>query len=168
MISRHIITDILFVVILIVLQIFFLNKLIILGKYYPIFFPIYVMFYPFYRDRFVFLGTSFLLGLGIDMFLGTWGINAFVTTFLAFIRTIIFRTSSDSALEFFTFEVLSWFRFLGFILMNLLVHQLMVQFIEYFKFSRMLDVLVDVLITTGYSFVFVLFYVIIFKIKQKV
>lgn len=168
MISRNILTDIIFIVVLVVLQIFLFNRLNIFGKYPPIIYPIYVMFYPFYRDKFTFLGTSFLLGLGIDMFLGTWGINAFATTFLAYIRTVIFKKSSDSALDFYTFEVLPWMRFLGFILLNLLVHQLLVQLLEYFKLSRILDLLIDVLITTAYSFVFILFYIIIFKIKQKV
>lgn len=104
-----------------------------MGKYPPIIYPIYVMFYPFYRDKFQFLGTSFLLGLGMDVFLGTWGINAFATTLMAFTRTVIFRSSSDSTSDFFSFESLQWTQFLGFILTNLFLHQFLVQFIEYFK-----------------------------------
>ena len=168
MISRNILTDILFIVILVILQVFLLNRILIMGKYPPIVYPIYVMFYPFYRDKFQFLGTSFLLGLGMDVFLGTWGINAFATTLIAFTRTVIFRSSSDSTSDFFSFESLQWAQFLGFILTNLFLHQFLVQFIEYFKLSRALDVLINISITTVYSFVFVLFYVLIFKIKQRV
>lgn len=168
MISRNIITDILFIVILVVLQIFLLNRIILFGKYSPVIFPVYVMFYPFYRNKFQFLGMSFLLGLGIDMFLGTWGINAFATTFIAFIRTLLFRTSTESELDVFSFQSLQWHQFLGFIFLNLLIHQFLAQSIEYFKFSRILDMLLNVLITTAISFVFILFYVLIFKIKQKV
>ena len=159
MISRNILTDILFIVILVILQVFLLNRILIMGKYPPIVYPIYVMFYPFYRDKYQFLGTSFLLGLGMDMFLGT---------LIAFVRTVIFRSSSDSTSDFFSFESLQWTQFLGFILTNLFLHQFLVQFIEYFKLSRALDVLINVSITTAYSFVFVLFYVLIFKIKQRV
>ena len=165
MISRNIITDILFIVILVVLQIFLLNRIVLFGKYSPVVFPVYVMFYPFYRNKFQFLGMSFLLGLGIDMFLGTWGINAFATTFIAFIRTLLFRTSTESVLDVFS---LQWHQFLGFIFLNLLIHQFLAQSIEYFKFSRILDMLLNVLITTAISFVFILFYVLMFKIKQKV
>jgi hypothetical protein len=168
MISRNILTDILFIVVLVILQVFLLNRILIMSKYPPILYPIYVMFYPFYRDKFQFLGTSFLLGLGMDMFLGTWGINAFATTLIAFVRTVIFRSSSDSTSDFFSFESLQWTQFLGFILTNLFLHQFLVQFIEYFKLSRALDVLINISITTAYSFVFVLFYVLIFKIKQRV
>ena len=156
MISRNILTDVLFIVILVILQVFLLNRILIMGKYPPILYPIYVMFYPFYRDKYQFLGTSFLLGLGMDMFLGTWGINAFATTLM------------DSTSDFFSFESLQWTQFLGFILTNLFLHQFLVQFIEYFKLSRALEVLINISITTVYSFVFVLFYVLIFKIKQRV
>ena len=166
MISRNIITDILFIVILVVSQIFLLNRIILFGKYSPVIFPVYVMFYPFYRNKFQFLGASFLLGLG--MFLGTWGINAFATTFIAFIRTLLFRTSTESELDVFSFQSLQWHQFLGFIFLNLLIHQFLAQSIEYFKFSRILDMLLNVLITTAISFVFILFYVLMFKIKQKV
>ena len=59
-------------------------------------------------------------------------------------------------------------QFLGFIFMNILMHQLLVQGIEYFKFSRLLEIMIDVLMTSLLSFVFIVFYVLIFKIKQKV
>lgn len=168
MVSRNIITDILFLVILVILQIFLLNRITILDKYSPILYSVFVMFYPFNRDKFQFLGLSFLLGLGIDMFMGTWGINSFATVFIAFIRTLIFRTSSESSSDFFSFENLEWIQFLGFIFTNILIHQFLVQTIEYFKLSRILEVFLDILITSVFSFVFILFYVLIFKIKQKV
>lgn len=168
MISRNILTDFLFIGIFVVLQVFLLNRLVIFDKYAPVLFPVYVMFYPFNRDEYHFLGTSFLLGLGVDVFLGTWGINACATTFIAFIRTMLFRTSTDSNSDFFSFEMMSWTQFLGFIFLNVLVHQFLVQSIEYFKLSRILEVFLDIIATTIYSYIFVLFYVLIFKIKQKI
>ena len=168
MISRNIVTDILFIAILVVLQVFIFNRIVVMGKYVPILYLVFVMFYPFNRDRFQFLGLSFLLGVSIDMFAGTWGINAFSTVFIAFIRIQIFKTSSDSDSDFFSFETLQWMQFLGFIFMNVLVHQLLVQMIEYFKFSRLLEIMIDALMTSILSFVFIVFYVLIFKIKQKV
>lgn len=168
MISRNIVTDILFIAILVVLQVFIFNRIVVMDKYVPILYLVFVMFYPFNRDRFQFLGLSFLLGVSIDMFAGTWGINAFATVFIAFIRIQIFKTSSASDSDFFSFETLQWMQFLGFIFMNVLVHQLLVQMIEYFKFSRLLEIMIDALMTSILSFVFIVFYVLIFKIKQKV
>lgn len=169
MISRNIFTDLVFSILLVALQIFLFNRFAIAGGYTPIIYPVLVLFYPFYRNQYVFLGISFLLGLGVDAFLGTWGINAFATTIIAYFRTLIFRTSVDSgATDSFSFQSIRWSQFLFFIFFSLFIHQFLVQFIEFFKFSRVLEISLNILITSVVSFIFVLLYVLIFKIKQKV
>lgn len=168
MISRNLFTDILSIALLVALQIFLLNRITIAGKYSPVLFPVFVMFFPFYRNQFQFLGASFLLGLSIDAFLGSWGINAFATTLIAFYRSVIFRTSTETSTDFFSFQSLNWLQFLGFIFSSLFIHQLLVQYIEFFKFSRFFEVLLNILFTTLISFIFVILYVLLFKIKQKV
>lgn len=168
MISRNIATDILMIVLLTALQIFVLNRITLFGKYTPVLYPVFVMFYPFFRNKFVFLGLSFLLGLAVDAFLGTWGINAFATTIIAYFRTIIFRTSTDTSTDFFSFQSLQWSQFILFILSSIFFHQLVVQFLEFFKLSRFFEVFFNILATSLISFVFILIYALAFKIKQKV
>lgn len=168
MISKNIATDILLMAILVALQIFILNRITLFGKYTPVMYPLFVMFYPFFRNRYVFLALSFLLGLGIDSFLGTWGINAFATTLLAYFRTLIFRTSTDTSTDFFSFDSLQWSQFLLFILSSIFLHQLVVQYLEFFKFSRFFEILLNVVITSVISFLCILLYALAFKIKQKV
>ena len=168
MISRSIATDILMIALLTALQIFVLNRITLFGKFTPVLYPVFVMFYPFFRNRYVFLGLSFLLGLAVDAFLGTWGINAFATTIIAYFRTIIFRTSTDTSTDFFSFQSLQWSQFLFFILSSIFFHQLTVQFLEFFKLSRFFDVFFNILATSLISFVFILIYALAFKIKQKV
>ena len=168
MISRSIATDILMIALLTALQIFVLNRITLFGKFTPVLYPVFVMFYPFFRNRYVFLGLSFLLGLAVDAFLGTWGINAFATTIIAYFRTIIFRTSTDTSTDFFSFQSLQWSQFLFFILSSIFFHQLTVQFLEFFKLSRFFDVFFNILATSLISFLFILIYALAFKIKQKV
>lgn len=168
MISRSIFTDFLVIAFLIALQIFVLNRITLFGKYTPVVYPVFVMFYPFFRNRFVFLALSFLLGLGVDAFLGTWGINAFATTIVAYFRTVIFRTSTDTSTDFFSFESLQWSQFVLFIISSIFLHQLIVQYVEFFKFSRVFEVFLNILVTSIISFVFILIYALAFKIKQKV
>lgn len=168
MISRSIFTDILLMAFLIALQIFVLNRIRLFGEYTPVIYPVFVMYYPFFRNKFQFLALSFLLGLGIDAFLGTWGINAFATTAVAYFRTLIFRTSTDTTTDFFSFSSLQWPQFLLFILTSILFHQLLVQYIEFFKLSRFFLILLDVVIASIISFIFILLYTLIFKIKQRV
>ncbi len=168
MISRSLFTDFLQIVALIALQIFVLNRITLFGQYTPVLYPVFVMFYPFFRNRFVFLALSFLLGLGIDAFLGTWGINALATTIVAYFRTVIFRTSTDTSTDFFSFDSLQWSQFVLFILSSIFMHQLIVQYVEFFKFSRFFEVFLNILVTSLISFVFILIYALAFKIKQKV
>ncbi|KIA84566.1 rod shape-determining protein MreD [Kaistella solincola] len=168
MISRTLFTDILLIVLLIALQVFVLNRITLFGKYTPVIYPVFVMFYPFFRNKYQFLLLSFLLGLGVDAFLYTWGINAFATTVIAYFRTLIFRTSTDTSTDFFSFQSLQWSQFLFFILMSILIHQFLVQYIEIFKFSRFFDVFLNVLATSAISFIFIFIYALAFKIKQKV
>lgn len=168
MISRTVFSDIIFAGLLVVLQIFLFNKLTLSGGSFPVFYTVFIFFYPFYRNKYIFLLLSFFLGLAVDAFLGTWGINAFATVFIAYFRTLIFRTSTESSSDMFSFQALSWSQFLGYVTASIFIHQLFVQLIEYFKFSRFLEVLYNVSITSLYSFAFVLLYVLIFRIKQKV
>lgn len=168
MISRTLFTDILIIVMLIALQIFVLNRITLFGKFTPVIYPVFVMFYPFFRNRYQFLALSFLLGLGIDAFLYTWGINAFATTMIAYFRTLIFRTSTDTSTDFFSFQSLQWSQYLFFILASIFLHQFLVQNIEFFKPSRFFEILLNIVITSGISFIFILLYSMAFKIKQKI
>lgn len=168
MISRTLFTDILIIVLLIALQIFVLNRITLFGKYTPVLYPVFVMFYPFFRNKFQFLVLSFLLGLGIDSFLYTWGINAFATVMIAYFRTLIFRTSTDTSTDFFSFQTLQWSQYLFFIFSSIFLHQFLVQYIEFFKLSRIFEIFINILATSAISFIFILLYSLAFKIKQKV
>lgn len=167
MISRTLFTDIIMIVLLVALQIFVLNRITLFGKYTPVLYPVFIMFYPFFRNKFQFLALSFILGLGIDAFLYTWGINAFATTLIAYFRTLIFRTSTDTSTDFFSFQSLQWGQFLLFIGSSIFFHQLLVQYIEFFKLSRFFEIFLNVLATSAISFIFILIYALAFKIKQK-
>ena len=168
MISRTLFTDLLIIALLVALQIFVLNRITLFGKFTPVIYPVFVMFYPFFRNKYQFLALSFLLGLGIDSFLYTWGINAFATTIIAYYRTIIFRTSTDTSTDFFSFQSLQWTQYLLFILSSIFFHQLLVQYIEFFKFNRVFEIFFNVLATSAISFIFILMYALAFKIKQKI
>lgn len=168
MISRSIFTDILLIAFLVALQIFVLNRITLFGEYTPVLYPVFVLYYPFFRNKFQFLALSFCIGLAVDAFLGTWGINAFATTAIAYFRTVIFRTSTDTTTDFFSFDSLQWPQFLLFILSSIFFHQLLVQYLEFFKFSRFFSILLNVIVSSAISFIFILIYTLIFKIKQRI
>ena len=168
MISRTLFTDLLMIVLLIALQIFVLNRIMLFGKYTPVLYPVFVMFYPFFRNKFQFLALSFILGLGIDAFMYTWGINTFATVMIAYFRTLIFRTSTDTSTDFFSFQTLQWSQYFFFIFSSIFLHQFLVQSIEFFKLSRLFEIFINILATSAISFVFIVLYALAFKIKHKV
>ena len=168
MISRTLFTDLLMIVLLIALHIFVLNRFMLFGKYTPVLYPVFVMFYPFFRNKFQFLALSFILGLGIDAFMYTWGINTFATVIIAYFRTLIFRTSTDTSTDFFSFQSLQWTQYLFFIFSSIFLHQFIVQSIEFFKLSRLFEIFINIIATSAISFVFIVLYALAFKIKQKV
>jgi rod shape-determining protein MreD len=169
MITRSLFTDFLAIALLVALQIFVLNRIVLFGKYTPVMYPAFVMFYPFFRNKFQFLALSFILGLAIDAFLGTWGINAFSTTIIAYFRTMIFRSSTDTSTDFFSFDSLLWTQFIGYIFSSIWLHQFFVQYLEFFKFNfKILEILLNISITAIISFIFILLYALMFRIKQKV
>ena len=166
--SRSIFTDFILMICLAAVQIFLLNRIPLFDKYIPVLYPVFVLFYPFFRNKFVFLFLSFLLGLSIDIVLGTWGINAFATVAIAYFRTLIFRTSTETSTDFFSFLTLNWSQFLLFIFLSIFIHQFLVQYLEFFKLSRLFEVFINVLMTSVISFVFIFIYALVFRIKQKV
>lgn len=166
--SRSILTDIILIISLAAIQIFVLIRIPLFGKYIPVLYPVFVLFYPFFRNKFVFLGLSFLLGLIIDIALGTWGINAFATVSIAYFRTLIFRRTTETSTDFFSFLTLNWSQFSLFIFLSIFIHQFLVQYLEFFKLSRLLEVFFNVLMTSIISFVFIFIYALAFRIKQKV
>ena len=168
MVSRNVFSDIVLIAILVVVQIFLLNRITLFGRFIPVLYPVFVLFYPFFRNNFQFLALSFLLGLSIDAFLGTWGINALATTTVAYFRMLIFRTSTDTSTDFFSFQSLQWLQFVVFILTSIFIHQLIVQYVEFFKFDRFFEILLNVVFTSLVSFVFIIAYALAFKIKQKI
>lgn len=168
MISRNIITDIFAMAVLVLFQVFILNRMSIDGKYIPVLYPVFVMFYPFYRNKYIYLIFSFLLGLGVDAFIGTWGINAFATTMIAYFRTELFQSSVTDDADSFSFRSIQWTQFAFFIFINIFIHQLLVQYIEFFKLNHLLDVFINVLITSLISAIFILLYALVFRVKEKV
>lgn len=168
MISRNIFTDAMMIAMLVALQIFLFNRIDIAGKFTPVIYPIFVLFYPFYRNQYVFLFSSFFIGITVDAFLGTWGINALATTLIAYFRTLIFKTSTEVSSDIFSFQNLMWSQFLFYIFSSIIVHQLLVQSIEFFKLSRFFEVFFNIIISSLISIVFVLLYTFAFKIKEKV
>ena len=72
--------------ILMLMQVLIFNNINLFGYTNPLIYIAFVFYYPLHKERSLFLFLSFLLGLSIDFFSNTGGINAAATLFIAYIR----------------------------------------------------------------------------------
>lgn len=73
------------------LQIFIFSSIQLLGYGTPFLFLFFILFLPLTTKRWLVLVLSFALGLCIDFFVGTYGLYAIASTFIAFIRIPLLR-----------------------------------------------------------------------------
>lgn len=76
-------------VLLVLLQVLVFNHVTLFGVASPLIYVYFVIKLPFGRNRFYVILLSFLMGLIIDIFLNTPGVNAAAITIVATLRVII-------------------------------------------------------------------------------
>ena len=81
--------EIIWFVILVLLQVLLFNRIIVFGVAAPILYIYFLIKLPYGRNRFYVIISAFLLGLVIDIFLNTPGMNAAATTIVATFRSIL-------------------------------------------------------------------------------
>ncbi len=81
--------EILLFVILALLQVLLLNRISIFGFAVPILYIYFLIKLPYGRNKFYVIISGFLLGLVVDIFLNTPGMNAAATTIVAALRSVI-------------------------------------------------------------------------------
>ena len=90
---------------LILIQIIVLNNILFLGYINPFLYILFIMVFPFRRDRGLILILSFILGLTIDFFSDSGGINAAATLAIAYIRLPLIKgLLRKSEIDFLVFE----------------------------------------------------------------
>ena len=76
---------------LILLQVLVLNYVNLFGYLNPMVYIVWIFLFPIRKNQTFFLLASFILGLSVDFFSDSGGINAAATLFIAFIRLPILK-----------------------------------------------------------------------------
>ncbi len=126
--------EILLFVMLVLMQVLLLNRIAVFGLAVPILYIYFLIKLPYGRNRFYVIVSGFLLGIVIDIFLNTPGMNAAATTIVAALRNMmlsLFYPKNE-------YEDLvpgihtSTAAFVKFTVMMVLLHQTLLFFIEAF------------------------------------
>ncbi len=87
-------TYIIYFVVLVLLQLLVFNNIEFSGYINPYIYTLYILLLPFTTPRIVLLLLGFMLGIVIDLFLGTPGVHSSATVFMAFSRPSVMRLYS--------------------------------------------------------------------------
>ncbi|WKD84983.1 hypothetical protein KCTC32516_00320 [Polaribacter huanghezhanensis] len=153
---------------LLLLQVLLLNNILFLGYINPYLYVAFVIFYPLKKERYLFLFLSFLLGLSIDFFSDSGGINAFSLLFIAyirlfFIRVILKKTEQDYLL--FDLYQEPFGKVFNYVIILIVIHHFILFSLANFSTQNFSGVLINTL----YSSIFtsVLFFLGTYIIRKK-
>lgn len=156
------------ILVLCLLQVFVFNHINFLGSYQPNIYLVFILFYPATQSRYALVLLAFVLGLSIDVLENTGGIHAFATTFIAYFRYSIIKLLSGKSnfeIDFFSFSSFSIYQWVFYLSILVLTHHFILLTLENFKFTGILTVFMNALITSGLTLTFVFIYKILFKNK---
>jgi rod shape-determining protein MreD len=147
-------------IVLILLQVLVLNQINFYGYVDPYFYVLFILTLPFETPGWLLLISSFLLGLGVDVFSGTAGIHAAASTFMAFVRPGIIRfltseTELESGMEPGTRDMgFQWFLLYSIIMIFL--HHLALFFLEVFSLVGIINTFLRILINSILTLILVI------------
>lgn len=162
--------------ILIFIGLFLLQVLVFsnirLGNYlHPIIYVIFILILPFKTPNWQLLLDGFLIGIAIDIFNGTPGLNAAATVLIAYLRPYIIglmtRKSEVEEKEAPTVGVMGFYWFLIYSLILLLIHNFTLFMLEAFSFKLLGVVLLEVLVSVPVSLFVILLISYLFKPIKK-
>ncbi len=167
--NNNILQNIIFFIGLILLQVTILNNVDLFGFIDPYLYILFVIIFPFRKDRTAILFFCFLLGLIIDMFSNSGGTNAAATLFIAFIRLPLLKLIlRKSEIDFVVFNITKqpFLKILSFVSILAFVHSFIIFSLEYFKFSDIDTILYRTLLTSIFTIVLTIFSLILLTRKK--
>lgn len=147
-------------IILLIIQVFVLNNIRINGYINPYLYVLFILWLPFETPGWLLLLSSFFLGLSVDIFSHTPGMNAAASVFMAFCRPGIIRLLTGSK----TVEPglnpgikdmgFNWFFIYSLLL--IFIHHITLFYIEMFRFTEFFQTLYRAMLSTISTLVLVL------------
>ncbi len=153
--------------VLVGVQVLFLNQVQFSGYVNPYLYILFILLLPINTPRYLILVSAFLLGVCIDIFSNTLGMNAFATVFIAYGRSFIIRTVTNREEDMSDYPGLlqnGFMWFLYYTAIMVFIHHTVLFTIEVFSFSNYFETLKRILLSSLFSiFVIVLSQFMVFR-----
>ena len=111
---------------------------------------VWVVLFPIQKNESIVLILSFLLGLGVDFFSDSGGINAAATLFIAYIRVPILNMvlgKSDFDYVLFNLRSIPLIKAITYISLITFIHHFIIFGLEFYSISAILSILSNTFIT---------------------
>lgn len=154
-------------IVLVLVQVLFLNQVQFSGFANPYIYILFIMLLPLKSARYVHLVGAFLLGLSVDVFSNTLGIHAFASVFVAYFRPLLIGLITNREEDMSDYPGLKQNGFVWFLYYTCLmvfIHHSVLFYVEVFSFTNFFGTLYRVFLSSVLSiFVIVLSQFLIFR-----
>lgn len=154
---------------LIVFQVLLFNHIDFLGYVNPYIYILFIALYPVKNNRMLFLFLSFLLGLIIDFFMDSGGINATASLIIAFIRPAVLKFSFGAVYEHnvLKFNNTNFIQKLAYLSILIVIHHFFYFLMEFFNISKIILILKNTLLSSIFTILLSILITTIFSKKTK-
>jgi len=146
---------------LVLLQLFVFNNIEFSGYINPYVYTLFILLLPFTTPKLILLLLAFMLGITIDLFLGTPGVHSSATVFMAFSRPMVMRlyspregyqTGTNPRLSQFGME---WF--VKYTVTLVLIHHFTLFYLEVFSFNHFFNTLLRAILSSLLTSLIIIF-----------
>ncbi len=156
---------------LILFQVLILNNINLGGYTNPYLYVYFILLLPYATPRWLLLVLAFLMGISIDIFTNTPGLNAAATVLMAFFRPYVIRSVShlpeeDMGIQpSLKIQGFIWFFYYSSILV--LIHHCTLFYLEIFRFSEFFQTLLRIFVSSIFTIVLIFLSEYLFYRKEK-
>lgn len=167
--TNTIIINIFRFILLVLLQVLLLNNINFLGYVNPYLYVLFLVVYPFNTPQSLFLVIAFLLGLTIDTFEDSGGINAAACLVIAFIRPVFLRFSFGVSYDYQTVKLTNtpYGARVGYVMILVFIHHFILFTLEMFDFSHIFLILKKTLFSGIFTTLLILISLTLFKTRRR-
>jgi hypothetical protein len=145
-------------VLLVLVQVLIFNQVQFGGFLNPYVYILFVILLPLSAPRYLELILGFALGFIIDIFSNSLGVHSAATVFIAYIRPLVIRVISNREDDRNDYpglhqNKLTWF--LSYVAIMVLLHHLLLFYIEVYTFANFLNTLFRVFLSSVFSIIII-------------